>query len=40
MVVVVPEGNADDHTRRSEFYDNTYRYLVSVGLETLPSEGV
>lgn len=35
MVVVVPEGNASDHTRRSEFYDSTYRYLVSTGLELI-----
>jgi DUF2075 family protein len=31
MVIVVPEGNDEDHTRRSEFYDSTYFYLKSVG---------
>ncbi len=36
MIIVVPEGNANDHTRRSEFYDSTYRYLTSLGLESLP----
>lgn len=32
MVIVVPEGNADDHTRRPEFYDGTWGYLRSIGL--------
>jgi DUF2075 family protein len=31
MVIVVPEGNDEDHTRRSEFYDSTYFYLKSIG---------
>lgn len=32
MVIVVPEGTADDPTRRPEFYDATYRYFRSLGL--------
>jgi DUF2075 family protein len=35
MVIVVPEGAPDDHTRKSEFYNETYEYLVELGLETL-----
>lgn len=35
MVIVVPEGNASDHTRQIEFYDGTYKYLCSVGLPIL-----
>lgn len=35
MVIVVPEGNAEDHTRKSEFYDPTYQYLKELGLATL-----
>ncbi len=35
MVIVVPEGNNNDHTRRSEYYDATYQYLLSLGLKTL-----
>lgn len=35
MVIVVPEGNVEDHTRQPEFYDYTYNYLKSIGLNTL-----
>lgn len=35
MVVVVPEGDANDPTRSHEFYDPTYRYLRSLGLKEL-----
>lgn len=31
MVLVVPEGDADDHTRPAQFYDGTYRYLKEIG---------
>jgi len=32
MVIVVPEGAADDDTRRSEYYDGTFNYLQDLGL--------
>lgn len=32
MVIVVPEGNPEDQTRKKEFYDPTYNYLKSLGL--------
>jgi hypothetical protein len=35
MVIVVPEGNAEDHTRKSEYYDSTYLYLKSIGIKLL-----
>ncbi|NLD37311.1 MAG: DUF2075 domain-containing protein [Desulfatiglans sp.] len=35
MVIVVPEGNDDDHTRKKEYYDLTYKYLKSIGIKTL-----
>ena len=35
MIICVPEGNPDDHTRRPEFYDGTYKYLKSIGLEEI-----
>ena len=35
MIICVPEGNPDDHTRLPEFYDGTYEYLKSVGLEEI-----
>jgi hypothetical protein len=31
MVLVVPEGAADDHTRQPKFYDSTYEYLRGIG---------
>jgi hypothetical protein len=33
MIVVVPEGDARDHTRDPKFYDETYNYLLSLGIE-------
>jgi hypothetical protein len=35
MVIVVPEGANDDPTRPPHFYDETYQYLKSVGLEVI-----
>lgn len=35
MVIVVPEGDKSDHTRRPEFYDPTFEYLAGLGLEVL-----
>ncbi|MDZ4709585.1 MAG: DUF2075 domain-containing protein [Saprospiraceae bacterium] len=35
MVIVVPNGNIDDHTRKSEYYDPTYNYLQSIGIRVL-----
>lgn len=35
MVVVVPEGDPADPTRDPQFYDETYEYLRSVGVEEL-----
>jgi hypothetical protein len=35
MVIVVPDGDAGDPTRSRDFYDPTYRYLKSLGLQEL-----
>lgn len=35
MVIVIPEGNPEDHTRKKEFYDPTYYYLQGVGIPAL-----
>ena len=35
MVICVPEGNINDQTRLPQFYDGTYNYLKSIGLESL-----
>ena len=32
MVIVVPEGDSEDPTRSSEFYDSTWRYLELLGI--------
>jgi DUF2075 family protein len=33
MAIIVPEGNPTDHTRRAEYYDETFDYLRSIGLD-------
>jgi len=38
MVIYVPEGNREDHTRDPEYYDGTYNYLRSIGMEELREE--
>lgn len=35
MVIVVPQGDADDPTRDAEFYDPTFEYLKQIGIPTL-----
>ena len=35
MIIVVPEGDPEDPTRKSEYYDSTYSYLDSIGFEKL-----
>lgn len=35
MVIVVPEGDEEDHTRLPEFYDDTFEYLKSIGFEVV-----
>lgn len=35
MVIVVPSGDKDDHTRLPEFYDETFEYLKEIGFEIL-----
>lgn len=35
MIIVVPEGNKDDHTRQPEFYNPTFEYLKNIGFEIL-----
>jgi len=35
MVLFVPEGDNDDHTRPSEYYDTTYSYLRDLGISEL-----
>ena len=35
MVLVVPEGDIEDHTRNSKFYDGTYDYLKEIGFSEI-----
>lgn len=35
MVIVIPEGNNEDHTRLPEFYNSTYQYLKKIGIPEL-----
>jgi len=35
MVIVVPQGDAEDPTRPPAFYDDTFTYLTSIGLPSL-----
>ena len=35
MVIVVPEGDHSDPTRRCEYYDPTFNYLREIGLEVI-----
>jgi len=35
MVICIPEGSLDDSTRAPEFYDETYKYLSSLGIASI-----
>lgn len=35
LVIVVPEGDSNDHTRVPDFYDPTWTYLRSLGIDEL-----
>lgn len=35
MVIVVPQGDDEDHTRKPEFYNPTFEYLKSLGIKTV-----
>lgn len=35
MVIVVPEGDSEDVTRKPEYYDRTWEYLKEIGFEIL-----
>jgi DUF2075 family protein len=35
MVIVVPEGDKDDPTRDSKYYDSTFSFLESIGFEKI-----
>ncbi len=35
MVIVVPQGDSEDPTRKPEFYDPTFEYLQEIGFRTI-----
>lgn len=35
MVIVVPEGDKEDHTRKKEFYDPIFEYLQDIGFDVI-----
>lgn len=35
MVIVVPEGDEEDATRKEEYYDETFEYLREIGIRTI-----
>ena len=35
MVIVVPSGDEEDHTRKKEFYDPIYQYLQIIGFDEI-----
>lgn len=35
MVIVIPEGNNNDHTRKKEYYDHTFNYLKEIGVRVI-----
>ncbi|HAK10711.1 MAG TPA: hypothetical protein DCO78_00975, partial [Chitinophagaceae bacterium] len=35
MVIVIPNGNDEDHTRKHEYYDDTFKYLRELGIPVL-----
>ena len=35
MIIVVPDGNSEDSTRKPEYYDATFNYLKSLGIPVI-----
>lgn len=35
MVIVIPEGDIEDHTRKPEYYDGTFEYLKEIGIKVI-----
>ncbi|MFW5663916.1 MAG: DUF2075 domain-containing protein [bacterium] len=35
MIIVVPDGSSEDHTRKKEYYNSTFAYLKDIGIELL-----
>ncbi|TVQ15870.1 MAG: DUF2075 domain-containing protein [Bacteroidetes bacterium] len=35
MIIVVPDGSSEDHTRKKEYYNSTFAYFKDIGIELL-----
>ncbi|MDD3469509.1 MAG: DUF2075 domain-containing protein [Thermoguttaceae bacterium] len=35
LIIFIPKGGAEDVSRKPEYYDDTYRYLKSIGVEEM-----
>ena len=35
MIIVVPQGDLEDHTRKPEYYDPTFDYLKEIGIKLI-----
>ena len=35
LIIFVPEGDSNDETRRPEYYDDTFEYLRSIGIQEI-----
>lgn len=35
MVILIPEGDLEDSTRKKEYYDSTYRYFKNIGIKEI-----
>ena len=35
MIIVVPNGDKEDTTRKPEYYDATFNYLKSLGIPVI-----
>lgn len=35
MIICVPEGNPEDETRKLKYYDETFEYLKSIGIQEI-----
>jgi hypothetical protein len=38
MIIFLPEGSSDDHTRQHEYYDHTYAYLRDIGIPEIKAQ--
>ena len=35
IIIFIPEGSQEDQTRLEEYYDETYQYLINIGIRII-----